>query len=72
LRPRLPYGGPRDFTGPRSVAPGAAASAAPLSQILEPITLDPLTVVDDPHYLPRIAVQPNVPEEVKRGLASLY
>jgi 5-methylthioadenosine/S-adenosylhomocysteine deaminase len=70
LRPRLPFNGPRDFTGPKRVAPRAAA--APLSTILEPITLDPLTVADDPDFLERIASQPNVPDPVRAELAQLY
>ena len=49
LRPRLPFNGPRDFTGPKRVSPRAAA--APLSTILQPIALDPLTVADDPDFL---------------------
>ena len=70
LRPRLPFAGPRDFTGPKRVSVGAAAP--PLSKILESITLDALTVVDDPNFLEQIAAQPNVPEEIRKGLAELY
>lgn len=68
-RPRLPFDGPHDFTGPALVA---ARASAPLSTILQPITLDPLTVADDPNFLPLIAAQPNVPEAVCKGLAELY
>jgi len=69
-RPRLPFNGPRDFTGPDHAAVRAAAS--PLSTILQPITLDPLTVADDQGFLAEIAKQPNVPEPVRIGLAQLY
>jgi cytosine/adenosine deaminase-related metal-dependent hydrolase len=69
LRPRLPFNGPRDFTGPKRVAPSAAA---PLSKILQPIALDPLTVADDPDFLLKIANEPNVPDPVRIGLAQLY
>jgi len=69
-RPRLPLNGPRDFTGPAHVALRAAAE--PLSKILDPITLDPLTVADDRNFLKEIATQPNVPDEVRNGLAELY
>jgi cytosine/adenosine deaminase-related metal-dependent hydrolase len=69
-RPRLPFNGPRDFTGPQLVAPLAAA--APLSAILTPIALDPLTVIDDPNFLTEISGQPNVPEPIRKGLAQLY
>ena len=67
LRPRLPFNGPRDFTGPEARL--AARHRAPLSTILEPIALDPLTVADDPNFLAQIAKQPNVPEPVRTGLA---
>ena len=43
-RPRLPFNGPRDFTGPNRLS--LRATSAPLSTILEPITLDPLTVAE--------------------------
>lgn len=70
LRPRLPYNGPRDFTGPKRVS--LRATAAALSTILQPIALDPLTVADDPNFLLEIANQPNVPDAVRTGLAQLY
>jgi hypothetical protein len=69
-RPRLPYARPLDFTGPRLVATRAAAP--PLSAILGPVDLDPLTVADDPAFLRRIAAEPNVPSEIREGLAALY
>jgi 5-methylthioadenosine/S-adenosylhomocysteine deaminase len=71
LRPRLPFTGPRDFTGPRRL-PVAAAATPPLSTILKPIDLDPLTVADDENFLDAIEHQPNVPSPVKGGLKSLY
>ena len=70
LRPRLPFNGPRDFTGPKIISPKAAAP--PLSTILKPIALDPLTVADDPDFLKKIASEPNVPDAVRAGLATLY
>jgi cytosine/adenosine deaminase-related metal-dependent hydrolase len=70
MRPRLPFSGPRDFTGPNTV--GVRAAAAPLSTILEPVALDPLTVADDRNFLTEIAKQQNVPEAVRAGLAGLY
>ena len=60
LRPRLPFNGPRDFTGPKRAAVKAAASP-PLSAILKPIQLDALTVADDADFLDAIEHQPNVP-----------
>lgn len=70
LRPRLPFDGPGDYSGVETVATRAAA--LPLSAILEPIGLDPLTVADDSKFLERIAAQPNVPLAVRDGLKSLY
>jgi 5-methylthioadenosine/S-adenosylhomocysteine deaminase len=73
MRPRLPFRGPGDFTGPRlAPRPAAAAAGGPLSEILEPIRLDPLTVRDDDDYLDQIAAQPNVPEAIRQGLKELY
>jgi hypothetical protein len=69
-RPRLPFDGPRDFTGPTLRA--ASVRSPPLSSILGPIELDPLTVADDPDYLRRIASEPNVPAAIREGLAQLY
>jgi 5-methylthioadenosine/S-adenosylhomocysteine deaminase len=71
LRPRLPFRGPRDFTGPERAA-AAAVRAVPLSTILKPIRLDPLTVADDEDFLNAIERQPNVPPPIKNGLRALY
>lgn len=49
-----------------------AVSAKPLSSILVPVDLDPLTVADDAHYLTRISEQPNLPDFVRIGLPALY
>ena len=68
-RTRLPFDGPRDFTGPDLFA---ARAATPLSTLLQPIELDPLTVADDANFLAQIAEQPNLPEAVRAGLAALY
>jgi 5-methylthioadenosine/S-adenosylhomocysteine deaminase len=70
LRPRLPFNGPHDFTGPDRVALRAATT--PLSVLLQPIALDPLTVADDSSFLSEIANQPNVPDSIRTGLAKLY
>jgi 5-methylthioadenosine/S-adenosylhomocysteine deaminase len=72
LRPRLPLRGPRDFTGPQRAAARAAPAATPLSTILQPIRLDPLTVVDDEDFLDAIKQQPNVPAPIKNRLRTLY
>jgi len=73
LGPRLPFGGPRDFTGPERAVRGAAlATAQPLSKILKPVQLDPLTVADDGDFLDAIEQQPNVPPSIRSGLRELY
>jgi 5-methylthioadenosine/S-adenosylhomocysteine deaminase len=69
LRPRLPLNGPRDFTG---ATRAAVAAALPLSTILKPIRLDPLTVADDGDFLDAIEQQPNLPAPIKSGLRALY
>ena len=72
LRPRLPLAGPRDFTGPKRTARSLTTRASvPLSEILEPIKLDPLTAADDDDFLTQIAAQPNLPTTI-RQLAQLY
>lgn len=70
MRPRLPYAGPGDFTGPRIAA--ARASSRPLSELLTSMELDALTVADDPAFMHRIAQEPNVPQAIRDGLALLY
>ncbi len=72
LRPRLPWSGPRDFTGPDRVPRRAAAAAVPLAELLEPIKLDAVTVADDADFLIQIEAQPNIPNPIKRGLRDLY
>ena len=72
LAPRLPYDGPNDFTGPRRAPRVLAKSAPPLSTILKPIRLDPLTVADDANFLSQMKLQPNVPKPIREGLSALY
>lgn len=68
LRPRLPFAGAR-ATGPSRAL---AAAAAPLSQILEPIALDPLTVVDDADFLDVLRGERNLMPEFSDALFALY
>jgi 5-methylthioadenosine/S-adenosylhomocysteine deaminase len=72
MSPRLPFDGPRDFTGVERAPRGPARAAAPLSTILKPVEVDPLTVAGDPNFLQRIADQPNVPKALREALATLY
>jgi len=67
-RPHLPF-------GPRGIPTGQltfAAARVPLSQILEPIELDDLTVRDDKQFLDRIAQQQNLTDFIKNRLPDLY
>ncbi|WMJ09749.1 amidohydrolase family protein [Nitrosomonas sp. sh817] len=69
LRPRLSLAGAVEPTG---AVRGLERAAAPLSQIVQPLPLDPLTVAGDPDFLDRIANQKNLPGYVKTGLPTLY
>ena len=69
LRPRLPLAGRRAMTGPSLQA---ARAARPLSEILQPLELDPLTVADDSDFLDRIGAQKNLPPFVQTGLREMY
>lgn len=60
LRPRLPFG--RRATGAR---PLSGKGVQPLSQIVEPLELDAMTVADDPSFLDRLAQQRNLPQFIK-------
>jgi cytosine/adenosine deaminase-related metal-dependent hydrolase len=72
LAPRLPFNGPRDFTGPERAPRAVTRAALPLSAILKPVKLDPLTVADDNTFLTLMENQPNVPAPIKNGLRALY
>ena len=72
MSPRLPYGGPRDFTGSERAPHVLSKVAPPLSTILKPVALDPLTVADDDAFLEKIAHQPNVPSSLRSSLSELY
>ncbi|MDO8895417.1 hypothetical protein [Nitrosomonas sp.] len=69
LRPRLPLPGERELTG---ASRGLERTAVPLSEIVVPLKLDPLTVADDSAFLDRIENQINLPNYVKIGLNTLY
>ncbi len=68
LRPHLPF-------GPRGLATGEivqAVSRAALSEIVEPLELDPLTVADDSDFLTILGKERNLPAFIKTGLKDLY
>jgi 5-methylthioadenosine/S-adenosylhomocysteine deaminase len=72
MGPRLPFSGPRDFTGVERASRAVSKVAPLLSTILKPVELDPLTVADDDNFVTRIAEQPNVPTLLRTGLRDLY
>lgn len=65
-RPQLPLDGAQTGLYPELVL------AAPLSEILEPMTLDELTIADDEAFFDRLAQARNLPEFVLRELPPLY
>jgi cytosine/adenosine deaminase-related metal-dependent hydrolase len=65
-RPQLPFGGV-----PTGVYPDFVL-AAPLSEILEPLELDPLTIAGDPRFFDRLAESATLPEYLVRELPKLY
>ncbi len=67
LRPRLPGAQGRD-SGPRV----GTARAVPLSELVEPMTLDPLTVADDNDFLDQVEAQTILPAFVKTKLRDMY
>jgi hypothetical protein len=48
------------------------AAATPLQDLLEPLTLDPLTAADDDRFVDLLARQKNLPKEVADHVADLY
>jgi 5-methylthioadenosine/S-adenosylhomocysteine deaminase len=63
-RPQLPY-------GPRKRLTGLTGRPAGVPR-LRSMTLDPLTVVDDPDFFSRLARAANLPAAVKDGLPGFY
>jgi 5-methylthioadenosine/S-adenosylhomocysteine deaminase len=48
------------------------AAATPLSDLLVPLTLDPLTVFDDDHFVDTLAAEKNLPKEVADHVPDLF
>jgi cytosine/adenosine deaminase-related metal-dependent hydrolase len=68
LRPRLPDKAGRP-TGPDPV-PAALLAKGPVAAV--PIRLDPLTVADDPGFLPALKAERNLPAGLADRIAALY
>jgi 5-methylthioadenosine/S-adenosylhomocysteine deaminase len=66
-RPHLMLGGA--MTGPLDKP---ETSAPPISSLLSPIEIDPLTVADDPDWFANVAEERNLPAYVVPGLRALY
>ena len=69
LRPRLPA---RDGRGRVGALALQGLVAAPLSEVVEPLVIDPLTVTDDGRFLATVAGQKNLKAELIEGLTALY
>lgn len=68
IRPHLP--GP-DGRPTGKVEIRLALAAIPLSKLLEKMTLDPLTVSDEPGYWARLVAQTNIPQPIRAAIATL-
>lgn len=67
LRPRLPHPVGGEPTGPPLPGSLTEALAVPLSQLVQPLHLDPLTAADDREYAAVLAAEPNLPEFLRDG-----
>lgn len=67
-RPHLPFGPEAESTG----LIGEPEVATPLSELLEPLDLDELTVVDDKNFIRQIQQQSNLPSFLRDGFTDLY
>jgi 5-methylthioadenosine/S-adenosylhomocysteine deaminase len=65
-RPHLP--GPNGQPTGELTPDLTAAASKPLSQLVRPMTLDPLTVVDDHDFLEELMAEKNLPVAVSNGL----
>jgi len=50
----------------------AERAATPLSELLIPLTLDPLTVPDDARFVDLLAKEGNLPKEVAAHVTDLF
>jgi cytosine/adenosine deaminase-related metal-dependent hydrolase len=66
-RPHLPLKNSNKLTAKIMTA----SASKPISEVVEPIDLDPLTITDDKNFWKRLKDQVNLPEYIKTGLMSL-
>jgi 5-methylthioadenosine/S-adenosylhomocysteine deaminase len=71
-RPHLPLHGVPTGPADRTPAVAEAAAAVPISSLLSPITLDPVTVADDPDFFDSVAKQVNLPPYLAPGLRERF
>ena len=69
---RHPAAGSEAATPRLAEAQAEAQAAQPLSQLLGPLGLDPLTVADDGTFVERLGDQRNLPDFVKTSLPDLF
>jgi cytosine/adenosine deaminase-related metal-dependent hydrolase len=69
LRPELP--GPDGEPTGRLTPEIAAVAAKPLSQLVQPLVLDPLTVADDGEFIVTMATERNLPKAIAEGIRAL-
>ncbi len=74
LRPRLPARNGKGRVGALPLQGPALQGlvSEPLSKIVEPLVIDPLTVVDDAEFLATVASEKNLTPELIAGLVALY
>jgi 5-methylthioadenosine/S-adenosylhomocysteine deaminase len=70
IRPHLPFDSADGLSAPRLT--DIMAVQSPLSQVLGPLELDPLTVTDDPEFLDQLTRQRNLPDYLKESLPDLF
>jgi 5-methylthioadenosine/S-adenosylhomocysteine deaminase len=70
IRPHMSFGAADDPTTPRLA--DIMAIQSPLSQVLEPLELDPLTVADDGDFTDRLTLQDNLPDYLKEDLPAQF
>jgi 5-methylthioadenosine/S-adenosylhomocysteine deaminase len=70
IRPHLPFDSAGSPTAPRLA--DIMGIQSPLSQVLGPLELDPLTVADDRDFTERLTRQRNIPDYLKEALPDLF
>jgi cytosine/adenosine deaminase-related metal-dependent hydrolase len=56
----------------RALEEALGIASLPLTEFVEPMELEGITVADDPQFLRKLAASRNVPEYIKKGIPPLY